>query len=140
MSQIGIWKVRQSDAPPIARILRELGWFKHLCSETDHQSVACIEQHIALCTADECHSVYVAATQEHKVVGYSAVHWLPYLFLSRPEGYLSELFILADYRGLGIGEALLEVIAKEAHERGCSRLMLVNSRSRDSYQRSFIPS
>lgn len=54
-----------------------------------------------------------------------------------PEGYIFELFVRESVRGQGIGKQLLEVVKAEAQERRCSRLMLVNSRSRDSYKHKF---
>jgi GNAT superfamily N-acetyltransferase len=65
------------------------------------------------------------------------VHYLPYFFLPGPEGYVSELFISAEARGQGIGTALLEQVIAEARRRGCARLSLINSRTRESYQRKF---
>ena len=65
------------------------------------------------------------------------MHWLPYLFLNGPEGFVSELFLADDVRGLRIGTALLQVVEDEARALGCSRLQLVNFRSRESYQRRF---
>jgi GNAT superfamily N-acetyltransferase len=50
---------------------------------------------------------------------------------------LSELFIRESERGKGIGTRLMETIKVEAQARGCSRLMLVNSRSQKSYWRGF---
>jgi GNAT superfamily N-acetyltransferase len=57
--------------------------------------------------------------------------------LNSPEGYLSELFVRESERGKGVGTRLMEVIKAEARTRGCSRLRLVNSRSRESYWRGF---
>nr|RNJ69245.1 MAG: N-acetyltransferase [Leptolyngbya sp. IPPAS B-1204] len=58
-------------------------------------------------------------------------------FLSAPEGFVSELFVDQAHRGQGIGSLLLDTVQTEARVRGCSRLMLVNSRERESYQRQF---
>ena len=40
-------------------------------------------------------------------------------------------------RGAGLGTKLLEAVEDAAVSRGCSRMMLVNRKSRESYQRSF---
>ena len=71
------------------------------------------------------------------VLGYVAVHWVPYLIHTGPEGYISELFIRESARGQGIGARLLETVEAEAIRRGCTRLMLLNMRQRESYQREF---
>jgi GNAT superfamily N-acetyltransferase len=65
------------------------------------------------------------------------VHWIPYLFMSGPEGYVSELFVRNGERGQGVGTQLLQVVRAEARSRGCSRLALTNLRHRESYQRQF---
>ena len=87
--------------------------------------------------ADTSHSIYVVETAQFGVIGYACVHWLPYLFLPGPEGYLSELFVEQTHRGKGVGKQLLNSIVTEAKHRDCSRLMLITSRGRESYRREF---
>ena len=65
------------------------------------------------------------------------MHWLPYLFLKGPEGYVSELFVRESARGQGVGGELLRKIETEARARGCARLSLINLRNRESYMRQF---
>ncbi|MBN1887452.1 MAG: GNAT family N-acetyltransferase [Thermoflexales bacterium] len=96
-----------------------------------------MERYLTLCFADDGHSVYVAESVQGGVVGYASVHWLPYLFLLGPEGYVSELFVKTEARGQGVGSQLLDVIKAEAQARGCTRLALLNNRQRESYQRGF---
>ena len=43
------------------------------------------------------------------------------------------------FRGQAIGGRLLDALKAEAQKRGCCRLMLLNMRKRDSYQRQFYP-
>jgi GNAT superfamily N-acetyltransferase len=45
--------------------------------------------------------------------------------------------VRAAHRGQGVGGRILEAIKAEAQRRGCSRLMLLNLRIRESYQRQF---
>jgi GNAT superfamily N-acetyltransferase len=131
-----IRKAQLQDVAALTELLRSLGWFTYMASESSEMTCDRIAHHLALCNADESHSIYVAE-EDSGIVGYVAVHWLPYLFLPAPEGYVSELFVCESGRGRGIGTQLLDVVKAEAQERGCSRLMLVNSRSRDSYKRKF---
>ncbi|MGG6296192.1 N-acetyltransferase family protein [Leptolyngbya sp. AN02str] len=134
-----IHKARSHDAEALTNVLKDLGWFAHLNAESDEVSQARIAQHLALCNADNSHSIYVAELEE-TVVGYIAVHWLPYLFLPGPEGYVSELFVKEVARGQGIGTQLLEAVKAEAKARGCFRLRLINGRDRESYKRKFYQS
>lgn len=43
-------------------------------------------------------------------------------FLTQPGLYLEDLFVMAEYRGKGIGKALLAHVAQLAVARGCGRL------------------
>ncbi len=92
-------------------------------AETPDETQQRVTRHLALCLADDSHSVYVAETAGGSLAG--------------PEGYVSELFIAGACRGQGVGRQLLEVVVAEARERGCARLMLVNMRHRESYERQF---
>jgi GNAT superfamily N-acetyltransferase len=125
------------DAAAIADLLRALDWFAHIGKETAEATRERVGRHLDLCNADDSHAVYVAQSRHGEVVGYCAVHWLPYLMLAGPEGYVSELFLRESWRGQGIGGRLLEMVKAEAKERGCARLMLLNLSHRDSYKRGF---
>ncbi len=126
------------DAAKLADLIIGLGWFQHHFGSASNEVIQDqICQRLLLCLADNSHSIYVAENPDGDIVGYVAVHWLPYLFLPGPEGYVSELFIRESARGQGIGSRLLEVVKAEAVKRGCSRLCLLNMRSRESYQRGF---
>lgn len=142
-----IRRARASDAGALYRLLKSIGWFKAILADPPEVATRRIAKHLVLCNADHSHSVYVAVrTLENPdgepepvepVLGYLSVHWLPYLILSGPEGYISELFVAEGERGQGIGSKLLETVVKEARERECFRLSLINFRDRDSYQRRF---
>jgi GNAT superfamily N-acetyltransferase len=135
--EIKIRNVQVQDAEFITGIIREIGWFEHLKSETAQATEERVRRHISACLANDSHSAFVAEDENHGVVGYSSVHYLPYYFLSGPEGYVSELFISENTRGKGVGSALLEKVIAEARRRGCSRLSLINSRTRESYLRHY---
>ena len=125
------------DAPQLAELLREIGWFESFKNEPFEAVSRQVGLHIEQCLADDSHSIFVAEARDGKIVGYGSVHWLPYLFLKGPEGYVSELFVRESARGKGVGKQLLRKIETEARARGCARLSLINLRNRESYMRQF---
>lgn len=127
----------ETDAHGITCVLRDLGWFDHLEQETEQVTEQRVIERLQLSHSNSSHTVYVAEGVDGQVMGYCSVHWLPILFLSGLEGYISELFIRETDRGQGIGTLLLESVQDEARIRGCSRLMLLNMRKRESYHREF---
>ena len=131
---------QRSDADALAGLLRSIGYFERLSVEPLEATQERVARHLALCLADDSHSVYVAVGEEAHLVGYLSVHWLPYLFQRGPEGYISELFVAEAARGQGIGAALLDTAVAEARRRGCGRMMLLNMRQRESYRRGFYAS
>jgi len=135
--EIAIRRAVVEDAPQLAKLLQEIGWFEAFRGRDLQDSVAQVEKRLRQCLADDSRSVHVAEWPHGKIAGYGSVHWLPYLFMAGPEGYVSELFLREDARGQGLGRRLLDIIVAEARARGCSRLSLLNLRSRESYQRQF---
>jgi GNAT superfamily N-acetyltransferase len=134
---IQIRQVVHGDALEIAELLLDIGWFAALNSKPRETVIRQVEDQIAQCLADGSHSIYVAQSSVDQIAGYSSVHWLPYLFMNGPEGYISELFVRSNARGRGVGKQLLQTVEAEARARGCSRLSLINLRSRESYLRQF---
>jgi GNAT superfamily N-acetyltransferase len=128
---------RIEDAPAITDLLREIGWFHAVADVPLEQAQSVLERHLNLCLADSSHSVYVGLDEDGALLGFASVHWLPYLILAGPEGYVSELFLREAARGQGLGARLLETVLAEARERGCVRLSLMNNRERESYRRGF---
>ena len=133
---ITIRKATNDDVPAIAKILRGLGLFAHINNELADQTEQRVGRHFKLAD-NNSHTVYVAENATGEVIGYTVVHWLPYLILAAPEGYVSDLFVCDSERGRGIGTKLLAAVEQEAKTRDCSRLSLLNIRNRESYRRGF---
>jgi len=135
-SEITIRESRREDAGAIASILRALDWFEVINHEEPAETERRIMRHLELCQRDGCNTVLVAETPAGGVIGYLAVHWFPNVMRGM-EGYISELFIHPSATGMGAGSRLLAAVNDCARERGCKRLLLMNRRSRESYQRGF---
>lgn len=132
-----IRRIRVEDTEQLASLLKEVGWFELF----NHQSLAAVielvKSQLERCLRDDSHSMLVAESTDGEIAGYVSLHWLPYLFLPGPEGFVSELFVRPAARGQGVGRQLLDRVEAEARARGCSRLSLINFRHRESYQRGF---
>lgn len=136
--EVQIRQARLEDGTALAALLRSIGWFARMASEPETATRQTVSRHLEACLANPTsHSIYVATGRDGRLLGYVAVHWLPYLFLSGPEGFVSELFVAGSARGSGVGTLLLRTVEGEATARGCSRLQLINFRNRKSYQRRF---
>jgi GNAT superfamily N-acetyltransferase len=134
---VQIREASTQDAQLLAELLKDIGWFESFRNEPFEAVSRQVRLHIEQCLADNSHSIFVAEPRDGKIVGYGSVHWLPYLFLKGPEGYVSELFVRESARGQGVGGELLRKIETEARARGCARLSLINLRNRESYLRQF---
>lgn len=129
---------RAGDTEGIAATLRDLGLFAHIEDEPFEATEGRVAGQLALCAANGDHTVLVAEDEDGQIVGYLAAHWFPNM-LKGGDGYISELFIREAARGKGLGGRFLAAIEEEGKRRGCTRLMLFNSKERESYQRGFYP-
>lgn len=62
------------------------------------------------------------AEQDGRAAGFAFYFFNYSTWLGRPGLYLEDLFVLPEFRGLGIGKALLQQVAAIAVEKGCPRL------------------
>ena len=134
--KISIRPAKLNDTESIEKIVRELEWFDHITEKSTQDTISKIEDHLRFCQGDSCHNIFVAE-KGGQVVGYISVHWLFYVILPGPEGYISELFVSEKERGQGIGSLLIKEVKNQALKKCCSRLMLSNNRNRLSYEKEF---
>lgn len=64
----------------------------------------------------------IVAEWESKIVGFALFFPNYSTFLTKPGIYLEDLFVLSEYRGRGIGKAMLIYLAQLALERDAGRL------------------
>jgi GNAT superfamily N-acetyltransferase len=62
------------------------------------------------------------AEQDGQPAGFALYFFNYSTWLGRPGLYLEDLFVSPEFRGLGIGKALLQRVAAVAVEKGCKRL------------------
>ncbi len=120
-----------ADIDGVAKLLAEL-------SEEDGQTSADVVQVSALIRSyvgSQERTIYVAVRDD--VIGYIAVHWIPFPMLGGTEAYVSDLVIRTTERGTGIGSRLLSAVEDRARARGCVRLMLNHRGTSKPYLRGF---
>ena len=109
---------RPDDAETLVNLVRELAVYEKLEAE-------------AKATADDFRrhlfgprpsaEAFVAEV-DGRVVGFALIFATFSTFRGKPGMYLEDLFVRPEYRGSGIGKALLATLARLALERGCGRL------------------
>lgn len=62
------------------------------------------------------------ARAEGRPVGYAITFFTYSTFLAMPTLYLEDLFVLPEYRALGIGRRLFVACARYGYEQGCGRM------------------
>jgi GNAT superfamily N-acetyltransferase len=106
------------DAGTIAALVRELAIYEKL------------EQH-AKATAEDFHrhlfgprpaAEAALAELDGNAVGFALWFTTFSTFRGQPGVYLEDIFVKSEFRGRGIGKALLAAVAARAVERGCGRL------------------
>jgi len=138
MANLTIRMAETKDATAMAEILREIGWSEKRNNMPLKEVSGPIEELIKHCSEDtQGHSVIVAVDQEDKVIGFTNVHWVPFVMLGSWEGYVSDVFVSPHAGGKGAGSALIKHVMKEGEKRGCMRLMLTNGKEKTSYKTGF---
>ncbi len=137
---VRIRPAKATDAGGLVEVVTSVGWFDEMLPDDPAQRVRVVAGNLVRLAETEAHDILVAEIEDGGIAGYLNMHRQPCLTFATPEGFISELFIHADFRGKGIGGRLLEEAERLARERGWWRLHLVNHRERDSYRRGFYES
>lgn len=115
--------------------------FITLMAEYERMSDVChaTVENIGKTVFDEHAADVEFAVLDGKEVGFVLYYPNYSTFEAKPGIHLEELFVLEEYRGLGIGKALLQHVAQEAVRRGCARFEWVcldwNTPSRRFYEK-----
>ena len=138
MSELTIRNAKTDDAVSMAEILREIGWSERRNNMPLNEVSGPIENLIEHCNKDpQGHSMIVAVDENENVIGFTTVHWVPFVMLGSWEGYVSDVFVSPSAGGKGAGTALIKHLMNEGERRGCMRLMLTNGKEKQSYKMGF---
>lgn len=106
------------DVPVVFDLIKALAAYEKL----SHEVTGTTQQLAQALFGDRTYAEAILARWQGQPVGFALFFHNFSTFLAQPGLYLEDLFVLPDYRGKGIGKALLCYLADLAVERGCGRL------------------
>lgn len=115
-----IRRAERADAAGLLKLIVALAEFEKLTPPDAAAQARIIEDGFGERPRFETWLAFVAGVSEP--VGYAVFFETYSTFLARPTLYLEDIFVLPEYRGNGIGSALLHHCIRLAHERGCGRM------------------
>jgi len=118
MNDIEIRPAKSEDVETIFQLIHALADYEKLSHEVTG-TAALLHEH--LFGAHPCIEALLADHQGQPI-GFALFFTNYSTFLTKPGIYLEDLFVMPEYRGKGIGKALLGALARLALERDCGRL------------------
>ncbi len=109
---------QESDVPLILGFIRELAAYEKLAQEVE----ATEEDLRRTLFGERAYAETVIARYEGEAAGFALFFHNYSSFLAKPGIYLEDLFVQPNFRGKGIGKALLVHLARLARERDCGRV------------------
>jgi GNAT superfamily N-acetyltransferase len=117
-SDLTIRFAQQSDCQVLFDLIQELADYEKLSHAVTGNPEA-LKQHLF---GNPKYIEALLAEQAGQAIGFALFFSNYSTFLTKPGIYLEGLFVLPDYRGQGIGKALITKVAQIAVERDCARL------------------
>jgi GNAT superfamily N-acetyltransferase len=108
-----------ADVPRILEFIRGLATYEKLLHEVEATEAALQATLFGPRPAAEC---VLAFAGTGAPAGFAIFFTNYSTFLAKPGLYLEDLFVHPEFRGQGIGKALLLHLARLANERGCGRM------------------
>ena len=118
MGEVRVRAASEEDVPLILSFINELAEYERLSHEVVATEEA-LRQHLF---GERPVAEVVIAEDGGEPAGFALFFHSFSTFLGRPGIYLEDLYVRPEFRGVGIGRALLVRLARLAKERGCGRL------------------
>ena len=110
-----------ADAPALVGLIKELANYEKLAHEAvpDAEELA---KHLGRYASPRVEAIVAVDTDTKEAIGFALFFPSYSTFLTRWGIYLEDLYVKPEYRGRGVGLALLQMVASLAVERGADRL------------------
>jgi GNAT superfamily N-acetyltransferase len=118
MPELEIRAATEDDVPLILSLIKELAEYERL----SHEVVATEEVLRRWLFGDRQVAEVLIGNHKGEPAGFVLFFHSFSTFLGKPGIYLEDLYVRPEFRGAGIGRALLVHLARLARERGCGRL------------------
>lgn len=118
ISELIVRSATPADVPGLFHLIKALAEYEKL-SHAVTGDMASLESHLF---GNRPYAEAIVAEWLGELVGFALFFPNYSTFLTKPGIYLEDLFVLPEYRGKGIGKALLTHLAKLAIDRDCGRL------------------
>ena len=118
MKNLKIRLAEPADTLLILRFIKELAEYEKLA----HEVVATKEILDETLFGERSYAEVIIAEYNNEPVGYTLFFHNFSTFLGRPGLYIEDIYVTPEYRGKGIGQALLACCARLAKERKCGRM------------------
>ncbi|AFZ45175.1 GCN5-related N-acetyltransferase [Halothece sp. PCC 7418] len=121
MDQTTTFQIRSAqreDVSAIMGLIEALAAYEHL-SDAVTGNAETLAEHLF---GETPYAEVLVAEWGEIIVGFALFFSNYSTFLTQPGIYLEDLFVLSEYRGCGVGRALISAVATIAHQRGAGRL------------------
>ncbi len=112
-----IRKATIEDSPLILEFIRQLAIYEKLEHQLEN-TVTSIEKWIF----EEKKAEVIFLMVDDKEVGFALYFYNYSTFVGKPGLYIEDIFILPEYRKMGLGKKVLSYLAQKALEEGCGRM------------------
>lgn len=122
-SSLHIRAANVQDVSTIFQLIQDLAAFEKLSHEVTGNEMLLQEHLFGSHPLIEVILAEIATKDgDNQVVGFALFFYNYSTFLTKPGMYLEDLFVTAEYRGQGVGKALISHLAKLAIAKDCGRL------------------
>lgn len=114
MANIRISKITESDFKGLEFLFREFATFENLAERMTNSVQQMIREKDFICG-------FTAKDEDGNIVGYATCFFAYYTWVGKSL-YMDDLYVREQYRGMGVGSALIKKVIDYAREHDCNKI------------------